>query len=255
MGLFRSKSETYAEADIAADIERGLVARYLARVLERGDLPLRGLLGVLYWMNERRGFMSFTIDDELSALVATHYSGGFTYAEFDRLYRRERERLIASLRRAAEETPRPEPLASNIELLTRELGLPAAALKIVGLIACYSRYDQVQYLCDTLANVSGPVGRPIAMLVGEPARTVEAMIAPGGELAACGLLQVREIGRADRRLQRQVRHSLAGRLPASTGPSPISRRCRARCSAIRSKPRSICPTTTTSPRIATSSSA
>lgn len=76
MGLFRSKSETYADATIAVDVERGLVARYLARILERGDLPLRGLLGVLYWMKERRGFMNFTIDDELSALVATHYSGG-----------------------------------------------------------------------------------------------------------------------------------------------------------------------------------
>ena len=96
MGLFRSKSETYADATVAVDIERGLVARYLARILERGDLPLRGLLDVLYWMNERRGFMNFTIDDELSALVATHYSGGFTYTEFDRLYRREREKLIGT---------------------------------------------------------------------------------------------------------------------------------------------------------------
>jgi transitional endoplasmic reticulum ATPase len=194
MGLFRSKSETYADATIAADVERGLVARYLARILERGDLPLRGLLSVLYWMNERRGFMNFTIDPELSALVATHYSAGFTYSDFDRLYRREREKLISGLRRAAEETPRPEPLASNIEMLTRELGLPDAALKIVGLIACYSRYDQVQYLCDALSNVSGSLGRPIAMLVGEPARNVEGLIAPGGELAACGLIQVRETG-------------------------------------------------------------
>lgn len=81
MGLFRRKSETYADATIAVDVERGLVARYLARILKRGDLPLRGLLGVLYWMNERRGFMNFTIDDELSALVATHYSGGAKVAE------------------------------------------------------------------------------------------------------------------------------------------------------------------------------
>ena len=44
MGLFRSKQETYAEATIAADVERGLVARYLARMFERGDLPLRGLI-------------------------------------------------------------------------------------------------------------------------------------------------------------------------------------------------------------------
>jgi hypothetical protein len=32
MGLFRSKGETDPEATIAADIERGLVARYLARI-------------------------------------------------------------------------------------------------------------------------------------------------------------------------------------------------------------------------------
>ena len=192
MGLFRSKSETYAEATISADIERGLVARYLARILERGDLPLRGLLGILYWMNERRELMSFTVSDELSELLRLFYSSGLPYAELDRLYRRDREALIGSLRRAAEATPRPEPLASNIELLTRELGVPALALKIVGLIACYTRYDQVRYLCDTLANLSGPLGRPIAMLVGEPARTVEGLISPSGELAACGLLQIRE---------------------------------------------------------------
>jgi transitional endoplasmic reticulum ATPase len=192
MGLFRSKNETYATAEIAADIERGLVARYLARVLERGDLPLRGLLGVLYWMNERREIMSFTISDDLSALLTRFYSGGFTYAELDRLYARDREALITGLRRAAEATPRPEPVATNIEFLTKELDLPEAALKIVGLVACYTRYDQVQYLCDTLANASGPLGRLIAMLVGEPARTVERLISPGGELAACGLLQVRE---------------------------------------------------------------
>ena len=192
MGLFRSKNETYAEATIVADVERGLVARYLARILERGDLPLRGLLGVLYWMNERRELMSFTVSDELSELLRLFYSSGLPYAELDRLYRRDREGLIGSLRRAAEATPRPEPLAGNIELLTRELGVPAVALKIVGLIACYTRYDQVRYLCDALANHAGPLGRPIAMLVGEPARTVEGLISPSGELAACGLLQIRE---------------------------------------------------------------
>ena len=52
MGLFRSKTETYVET-APADIERGLVARYLARILERGDIPLRGLHTVLRWLNER----------------------------------------------------------------------------------------------------------------------------------------------------------------------------------------------------------
>jgi hypothetical protein len=53
MGLFRSKTETYVETALTADIERGLVARYLARILERGDIPLRGLHTVLRWLSER----------------------------------------------------------------------------------------------------------------------------------------------------------------------------------------------------------
>jgi transitional endoplasmic reticulum ATPase len=191
-GLFRSKQETYAEATIAADIERGLVARYLARIFERGDLPLRGLINVLRWMNERRGTMSLHLPDELAELITQFYTGQFTFADLDRIYRRDREELIKHLRQAAAPIPRPEPLATNIEMLTRELGLPPAALKIVGLIACYTRYDQVQYLCNTLSEVAAPVGRVVAILVGEPVRPIEALISPGGELAACGLLQLHE---------------------------------------------------------------
>jgi SpoVK/Ycf46/Vps4 family AAA+-type ATPase len=192
MGLFRSKKENYAEAAIAADIERGLVARYLARILERGDLPLRGVLGILRWINERRDLMNFAVPAELSNLLTHFYSGQWSYADLDRLYARDREALIAELRQAAEPTPRPEPLAANIELLTRGLGLPPASLKIVGLVACYTRYDQVQYLCDTLSSVTGSISRIVAMLVGEPARSIETLISPSGELAACGLLQLQE---------------------------------------------------------------
>ena len=121
MGLFRSKSETFPEATIAADIERGLIARYLARIFERGDLPLRGLINVLRWMNERRGTMSFDVPDELAELISQFYTGRFTFADLDRVYRQEREAVIVGLRRVAESIPRPEPLATNIEMLTREL--------------------------------------------------------------------------------------------------------------------------------------
>jgi len=86
MGLFRSRNETFPEAIIAADVERGLVARYLARILERGDLPLRGLLGILRWINERRDLMSFAVPAELSNLLTHFYSGQFSYADLDRLY-------------------------------------------------------------------------------------------------------------------------------------------------------------------------
>ena len=190
MGLFRNKAEP--EAAPAADIERGLIARYLARIFARGDLPLRGLYTLLRFLSERRQYMGFTVPPELVEILDQFYSGRFTFADLDRQYRSQRETIIADLRGAAESTPRPEPLATNIELLTRELGLPEAALKIVGLIACYTRYDQVQYLCNTLNEVAAPIGRVVAMLVGEPVRPVEALISPSGELAACGLLQLRE---------------------------------------------------------------
>jgi hypothetical protein len=119
MGLFRSKNET-PEPKIAADIERGLVARYLARVLERGDLPLRGVFGVLSWMNERRETMGFPVAEEISNLLRNFYSGSYSYADFDRLYRRDREAIIVSLRQAAEAPARasrhqyraPEPKSS-----------------------------------------------------------------------------------------------------------------------------------------------
>jgi hypothetical protein len=101
MGLFRSKNET-PEPKIAADIERGLVARYLARILERGDLPLRGVFGVLSWMNERRETMGFPVAEEISNLLRNFYSGSYSYADFDRLYRRDKEAIIVSLRQAAE---------------------------------------------------------------------------------------------------------------------------------------------------------
>jgi ATPase family associated with various cellular activities (AAA) len=83
MGLFRSKTETYVETALTADIERG---RYLARILERGDIPLRGLHTVLRWLNERREQINLGLDPELSHIVSNFYAGGITYADLDRVY-------------------------------------------------------------------------------------------------------------------------------------------------------------------------
>jgi SpoVK/Ycf46/Vps4 family AAA+-type ATPase len=61
-------------------------------------------------------------------------------------------------------------------------------------VACSTRYDQVRDLCEALTSVSGPVSRLIAMLVGEPTRTVERLVSPAGELAACGLFRINPDG-------------------------------------------------------------
>lgn len=191
----RSDKAVGVEKDEAVgDLERGVVARYLARVFERGDLPLRHARNVLYWVNERREWMGFDVPNELSAIVSEIYSGRFRLADLDRAYGRHRNQLIAGLRAVADETPAPEPLAGNLAILVEQLGLSHAAWKVLGLIASYTRFDQVEYLCDTVAELPGPLSRVVAILVGEPARTVDALIAPSGALAAAGILQINEQG-------------------------------------------------------------
>ncbi len=43
-----------------------------------------------------------------------------------------------------------------------------------------------------LSSLTGSISRNVPMLVGEPARSIEALVSPAGELAACGILQLRE---------------------------------------------------------------
>ena len=175
-----------------SDIERGLVARYIARVLERGDMPLRATRYILVWLNERAEMFNLELPKPVVKAIGSMYAGGYNAAEFEKAYRSSREKIISLLRRIAEDTERPEPLATNIEQLVSELGLPKTAWKIVGLIACYNRYDQVQYLCDAVTEVAGPLARAMATLTGEPTRSVEQLVSPSGELSASGLLQHRD---------------------------------------------------------------
>ena len=99
MGLFRSKTETYVETALTADIERGLVARYLARILERGDIPLRGLHTVLRWLNSARAGSNLGLDrralaHRLQLLCGRHH------------LRRVRSRLFRQSRNSHRRPPR-----------------------------------------------------------------------------------------------------------------------------------------------------
>ena len=183
--------EITGEEGHGRDIERGLVARYLARIFERSDLPLRAMCTLLYWVNERRESMDLPVPSDVSEVVSDLYSGRFRFADLDKVYRRNRDKLIRNLRQVAEETPRPEPIASNVDMLVKALGLPKESWKIIGLVACYTRYNQVEYLSDTITD-HGPLSRGIALMVGEPARSIEHLVSPLGDLASSGILQLRE---------------------------------------------------------------
>ena len=173
-----------------SDVERGLVARYAVRMLERGALPLRGIRHILYWINERSESLSLPVPKRLSDAVGNIYSSGFRAAEFERAWNTNRKQLLVGLEDAARETERPEPLATNLDILVKSLGLPDAAFRIVGLVACITRFEQVQYLSSAVVESAGSVGRAVALMVGENARDVDALISPSGELVTSGLLSL-----------------------------------------------------------------
>jgi SpoVK/Ycf46/Vps4 family AAA+-type ATPase len=172
------------------DIERGLVARYLARVLGRTDVTVRAARALLLWLNERADTLNLPIPAPVLEVIGGYMT--FKPAEFEKAWVAHRAAFVVSLDRAAKETPRPEPLATNAERLVEALDLPPAAWKILGLLACANRFEQISYLANVAIDALGPMTRAIALLVDEPPRTVDILLSPMGELAASGLLQVRE---------------------------------------------------------------
>ncbi len=171
-----------------ADIERGLVARYIARVIEHGHLPTRTMRHVLYWLNERAQLLNLPVPDKLSKTIGNIYSGGFDAAGFERNLATHRAAVLKMLKAADAETQRPEPLATNIERLVEALDLPAEATELVQLMASYTRYEYVQYFCDCLTEASGSMTRVMSVLTNAPVRTIEDLLSPMGELVASGLV-------------------------------------------------------------------
>jgi len=187
-----------AHSDISGfaltDVERGLVARYARRVLERGDLPLRATRYVLYWLNERADALSLPLPKGLAKAVGNIYSGAFEATELERIYRANREPVFAMLDQASRDSPSPEPITSNIARLTAEFRLPPAAAEVLTLIACYSRFELLQFFCDHVTEAIAPLTRSMAVLTAENSRAIEQLVSPSGELAASGLLIVKEEG-------------------------------------------------------------
>jgi transitional endoplasmic reticulum ATPase len=174
------------------DLERGVVARYAATVLGRGEIPMRTLRHLLSWLGDRSDLLNLPLPKPLAKTIANMYGSSFSIADFEKVWATSRGAVIADLQRAGELTPVPQPLFDNIAMLVQALELPPNATAVVQLVACYTRYDQVQYFVQTLAETSGPVPRVLALLTGEPARALEGLISPSGELVASGLIQLGE---------------------------------------------------------------
>lgn len=89
------------------DVERGLVARYARRVLQRGDLPLRATRYVLYWLNERADALSLPLPKGLAKAVGNICTGAFEATELERIYRGNREQVFATLDQASLDSTSP----------------------------------------------------------------------------------------------------------------------------------------------------
>ena len=176
------------------DIERGLVARYLARLLGRQDLTLRASRSRLVWLNERSDVLSLPLPPRLIEALGGYMA--YKPAEFESAWNKHKNDVVLSLDRAAKETPRPEPVATNAECLVEALGLPNAAWRLLGLFACSTRFEQVQYLANAAADYCGPPTRAVSMLCDVHPRATEELLSQGGEMVAAGLLQVRETSMA-----------------------------------------------------------
>ncbi len=176
------------------DVERGLIARYAVRVLSRSDLPVRSARQIVGWLYERHETMAFHIPSPIVDVLSQQYTAGYRYSAFEAAFAGARGELVTGLEEAARESQRPEPLASNVESLVLALDIanPDAAWKIVGLVSCAARYDQVQAFANTVLEVASPIARAIAMLVGEPLRVVEECLAVTSDLMNSGLLQSRD---------------------------------------------------------------
>ena len=188
--VFKLGARKQVNSMSVTDIERGLVARYLARIFGRSDVSIRAARSLLLWLNERADVLNLPIPPPVVEVLGGYMS--FKPQDFETAWAANRSAFVAELDRAARETPRPEPLATNAEHLVQALGLPPAAWKVLGLLACATRFEQVSYLANVASDALGPMTRSIAMLIEESPRTVDELLSPFGELAASGLLQVRE---------------------------------------------------------------
>jgi len=177
-----------------SDIERGLVAGYVLRILKRGDLPLRATRHILGWLKERGDSLNFQMPKPLNKAIGNMYSPKFRVAELERSYGEHKPAILAMLKKAADETASPQPLTKNVKMLVKALDLPPSAAQIVTLIACYTRFEQVEYLCDAATEVAGPLSRSAALLTGEDSRIIERLMSPLGEIIGTGLLQIKDHG-------------------------------------------------------------
>ena len=177
-----------------SDIERGLVAGYVLRILKRGDLPLRATRHILGWLKERSDSLNFQMPKPVNKAVGNMYSPKFRVAELEKAYGEHKPAILAMLKKAADETPPPQPLTKNVKMLVKALDLPPSAARIATLIACYTRFEQVEYLCDAATEVAGPLSRAAALLTGENSRTIEQLMSPLGDIVGTGLLQIKDHG-------------------------------------------------------------
>ena len=79
------------------DVERGLIARYAARVLSGTDLPVRAARQIVGWLYERHETMALDIPSEIIDVLSQQY----TLEPLAKRRKADRLRVVGDRRRGA----------------------------------------------------------------------------------------------------------------------------------------------------------
>ena len=173
---------------MSIDIERGLLARYAARVLVEPCLPLSAAKSILGWFKDRGDLKEFAPPAKLAkALRKSRKEAGSTPL-FERAFTEARTDYLGQILKIARHAPEPEPVRTNIEHVVRAFSLPADASELLLLCAQHDRSHLIDSFACRLKAAVGGISHPIALLTDIDRRRVEHLVSPAGDLAAKGII-------------------------------------------------------------------
>ena len=173
---------------MSIDIERGLLARYVARVLVEPCLPLSAAKSILGWVKDRGDLREFAPPVKLAkALRKSRKEAGSTPL-FERAFNKARTDYLGQILKIARHAPEPEPVRTNIEHVVRAFSLPPDASELLLLCAQHDRSHLIDSFACRLKAAVGGIAYPIALLTDMDRRRVEQLVSPTGKLAAKGII-------------------------------------------------------------------
>jgi len=175
---------------MSIDTERGLLARYAARVLADPSLPLPAALSIVTWFKDRLDLYDFAPPPDVARALSKFRKKGRLTAKCERTFIDARSDYICQIRRLGESATKPDQLTRNIGFLLDAFDLPAHAFELLFLSAAHERWHRIDTFVYRLKHAVGGVAHPIALLTQTDRTSIEKFISPNSELVQKGALRL-----------------------------------------------------------------